>query len=75
MSIALSDDDGVTWPAQRDIETGDGYCMTNNSADRRNRELSYPSVVQTADGTIHVAYTHHRQRIRHVALTEEWIRP
>ena len=73
MTIALSDDEGLTWPAQRDIETGDGYCMTNNSADRRNRELSYPSIVQAADGTVHVAYTHHRQRIRHVELTEDWI--
>ena len=74
MTIALSDDDGLTWPAKRVIETGDGYCMTNNSADRRNRELSYPSVTQTADGTVHVAYTHFRQCIRHVALDEDWIR-
>jgi predicted neuraminidase len=73
MTIALSDDDGLTWPRRRNIETGDGYCMTNNSADRRNRELSYPSVTQTADGTVHVAYTHFRQRIRHVALREEQI--
>jgi predicted neuraminidase len=74
MTIALSDDDGLTWPAQRDLETGDGYAMTNNSADKRNRELSYPTVTQTADGTIHVAYTHHRQCIRHVETTEDWIR-
>jgi predicted neuraminidase len=73
MTIALSDDDGLTWPIKRDIETGDGYCMTNNSADRRNRELSYPSVTQTADGTVHVAYTHFRQRIRHVPLSQAWI--
>ena len=74
MTIALSDDDGLTWPTKRDIETGDGYAMTNNSAEQRNRELSYPSVAQTSDKTIHVAYTHHRQCIRHVALTEDWIR-
>jgi predicted neuraminidase len=73
MTVALSDDDGLTWPAKRDIETGDGYCMTNNSAERRNRELSYPSIAQTADGTVHVAYTHFRQCIRHVPLTEGWI--
>jgi predicted neuraminidase len=47
--------------------------MTNNSADRLNRELSYPSIVQTPDDQVHVAYTHHRQRIRHVVLTESWI--
>jgi predicted neuraminidase len=74
MTIALSEDDGLTWPLRRDIETGDGYCMSNNSAEQRNRELSYPTVKQTADGCVHVAYTHHRQRIRHVALAEDWIR-
>lgn len=73
MTLALSADDGLTWPLRVDLETGDGYCMTNNSAEQRNRELSYPSLVQSADGTLHVAYTHHRQRIRHLALSPEWL--
>ena len=73
MSIALSGDEGLSWPFQRDIETGDGYCMTNNSAEQRNRELSYPSVTQSADGRLHVAYTRHRQHIRHVELDEDWV--
>jgi predicted neuraminidase len=72
MSIAISQDDGKTW-AWRHIETGDGYCMTNNSRERTNRELSYPSVKQTPDGKIHVAYTHFRQTIRHVCLDEAWV--
>lgn len=72
MTIAISSDDGLTW-TKRDIETGDGYCMTNNSRDRSNRELSYPSIKQTADGAIHVAYTRFRQAIKYVRLTEEWI--
>lgn len=73
MTLALSDDDGLTWPIRRDLETGDGYCMTNDSASRRNRELSYPSIVQTPDGVLHVAYTHYRQRIRHLAILDSWI--
>ncbi len=73
MTLALSDDDGLTWPHQLALETGDGYCMTNNSAEQRNRELSYPSLVQTPDGVLHVAYTHHRQRIRHLAITDDWL--
>lgn len=73
MTLALSADDGQTWPLRVDLEVGDGYCMTNNSAEQRNRELSYPSLVQTADGTLHVAYTHHRQRIRHLALSAAWL--
>jgi predicted neuraminidase len=72
MALMLSEDDGLTWPMRRDLECGDGYCMTNNSAEQRNRELSYPSIHQTADGTLQVAYTHHRQHIRHVRCQEAW---
>lgn len=74
MTIALSDDDGQTWPWRRSFAFGDGYCLTNNSEDKRNRELSYPSIVQSRDGIIHVAFTHFRQRIRYVRLTEAWVR-
>ena len=34
MTLAFSADDGLTWPWRRNLETGDGYCMTNNSKDR-----------------------------------------
>ena len=47
--------------------------MTNNSADRRNREYSYPSIVQSADGAIHIAYTVFRQKIRYVRIREDWV--
>ena len=46
MTLAFSSDDGRTWPVRRDVETGDGYCMTNNSKDGLNRELSYPSLTE-----------------------------
>lgn len=68
MTLALSADGGRTWPERIDLETGDGYCLTNNSLDRRNRELSYPSVHQMPDGSLHVAFTYHRQRIKHVVI-------
>ena len=71
LTLALSDDEGLSWPHRLNLEVGDGYCMSNNSAEQRNRELSYPSIVQTADGALHVAYTHHRQRIRHLVLREQ----
>ncbi|MFM9607525.1 sialidase family protein [Streptomyces niveiscabiei] len=68
LSLAFSDDAGLTWPARADLVTGDGYCLTNNSRDGLNRELSYPSIVQTPDGDLHIAYTHHRKEIRHIRL-------
>ena len=37
LTLAISPDGGRTWPQRRDVETGDGYCMTNNSRDRSNR--------------------------------------
>jgi predicted neuraminidase len=73
MTLALSEDDGLTWPWQRNLEMGDGYCMTNDSARGLNREYSYPSLRQSADGALHVAYTVFRQHIRHARLTPEWI--
>ena len=73
LTLALSDDDGLSWPLQRHLETGDGYCMTNNSADRQNREYSYPSIRQTDDGALHLAYTVFRQHIRHVRVMPDWV--
>lgn len=68
VTLAVSGDDGAHWHVCGDLETGDGYCLTNNSEQRLNRELSYPSIVQAADGTIHVAFTYHRQAIKHLRV-------
>jgi predicted neuraminidase len=75
LTLALSSDGGRTWPDLRDLATGDGYCMTNNSHEGLNRELSYPSVTQTADGGVHVAFTYHRQAIKHLRISPEEIEP
>jgi len=66
LTLGLSVDDGRSWPVLWDLATGDGYCMTNNSRDGLNRELSYPSVTPGADGDLHVTFTHHRRAIRYV---------
>lgn len=73
LTLALSEDDGLSWPWQRHLETGDGFCMTNNSEQRLNREYSYPSIRQTADGALHLAYTVFRQHIRHARVMPDWI--
>ncbi|CAJ0737153.1 sialidase family protein [Ralstonia mannitolilytica] len=74
LSLAISEDGGHTWRRRRNIEIGDGYCMTNNSADQRNREYSYPSIVQGIDGALHIAFTYFRQRIKYVTVNESWVR-
>jgi len=60
LSIARSLDEGKTWETPYDLETNRG-------------EYSYPSVLQTADGKIHVTYTYRRYAIKHVELNEEWL--
>ncbi|MEV4360697.1 exo-alpha-sialidase [Nonomuraea sp. NPDC049625] len=72
MTLALSDDGGRTWPIRRDLEVGDGYCLTNNSREGLNREYSYPSIQETADGDLHIAFTYHRRVIKYVRVRPEW---
>ncbi|MFJ6197426.1 exo-alpha-sialidase [Micromonospora sp. NPDC092111] len=66
--LAVSPDDGVSWPVRWVLADGDGYALSNNSRDGVNRELSYPSVVVDGAGELHVAFTHHRQAIRHLRI-------
>ncbi len=55
LNVALSED-GVTWQAALVLENEAG------------QEFSYPAVIQTTDGMVHITYTWKRQRIRHVVL-------
>lgn len=73
MSLAISEDEGKTWQVLRHLDEGDGYCMTNNSQDKRNREFSYPSIIQTPDNNLHISYTYFRQAIKYVQLSLEEI--
>lgn len=72
MTLAISADNGRSWPIRRDLEIGDGYCMTNNSVDKKNREYSYPTITQSQDGQLHIAFTYFRQRIKYVRVKETW---
>lgn len=68
MSLIFSTDNGETWTGRMDLETGDGYCLSNNSVDGMNREFSYPTLLEGPDGTLDVAFTYFRQGIKHVRL-------
>ncbi|KAK2050038.1 glycosyl hydrolase [Colletotrichum somersetense] len=77
LTIAISDDDGLTWK-ERLLEEGDGYCMTNNSIQKTNRELSYPSIFVEKEGrlsVVHIAFTFHRQYIKYFRIeeVESWV--
>ncbi len=54
LNVAVSDD-GVQWQAALVLE---------DSAD----EYSYPAVIQTDDGLVHITYTWRRERIMHVVV-------
>jgi predicted neuraminidase len=73
MTLAISDDAGLTWPMRRNIEIGDGYCLSNNSRDGLNREFSYPTIT-TWHGRLHIAFTRFRQAIEYVEVSTDWIR-
>ncbi|KZL82524.1 glycosyl hydrolase [Colletotrichum incanum] len=77
LTVAISCNDGLTWK-ERVLEEGDGFCMTNNSVKRTNRELSYPSLIVEKEGSlpvVHVAFTFHRQYIKYVRIedVESWV--
>ena len=74
MTVAISPDGGRTWPVTRNLEVGDGYCLSNNSRDGLNREFSYPSIHRDASGDLHLAYTYFRQAIKYVRVPESWVR-
>jgi predicted neuraminidase len=55
LNVAISDD-GRQWDAGLIVEDDPG------------REFSYPAVIQTRDGLVHITYTWRRERIRHVVV-------
>ena len=55
LNLAISDD-GVQWRKVAVLEQ------------EEKSEFSYPAIIQTADGLVHMTYTWKRQRIKHVVV-------
>ena len=62
LRLSLSEDGGATWPVSVDVEAEAG------------EEFSYPYLLQSSDGFIHLGYTHRRESMRHLVFTEEFVR-
>ncbi len=60
LSVARSLDEGRRWETPLSLESNPG-------------EYSYPCVIQTSDGRIHVSYTFRRYSIKHVEFNEDWL--
>lgn len=73
LSLCLSADGGHSFPTREIIENSAGTCLSNNSTDGKNKELSYPVLLPRADGGLDIAYTLYRRAIRHVRLTPEHV--
>lgn len=70
VSIALSEDGGLTFPLIRNVERGEGYVGEENKFN--NRQYEYPCIMQASDGMIHVAYAYQTRRgVKWVTLSEE----
>lgn len=54
--------DGETWQAAALLETEPG-------------EYSYPAIIQTSDGLVHITYTWKRQKIRHIVIDPAKLQP
>lgn len=61
LTLALSEDEGETWPRKRNLIHEEGS------------EFHYPAIIETPDGNLHVTYTHNRVWIGHYCLSPEWI--
>jgi predicted neuraminidase len=67
LTVALSEDDGVTWPVRRIIAAG------HAAKDR----FHYPSLIQTRDGALHATWsevTSAGETIRHIRFAAAWIK-
>jgi predicted neuraminidase len=68
LTLAISEDEGKTWPYSADFQVADDEYWENEIG------YSYPSIVQTRDGKLQVAYTYLRKGLRHVRVYEKWVR-
>ena len=60
LNLAISKD-GLAWHKAAVLEQ------------EEKAEFSYPAIIQTADGLVHMSYTWKRQRVKHVVVDPQQI--
>ena len=61
LRLAVSEDEGRSWRRAATL------------AEESGAEFSYPYLLQTRDGTVHLVYTWKRKGIKHVAFNAAWL--
>jgi len=74
LTVGLSPDEGDTWPHLRDLEPAQDSGEQEADYDEMHGEYSYPSVIQSRDGEIHISYTFRRESIRYARISEDWVK-
>ena len=68
VAVSLSDDEGQTWKWTKQLERDD----------TKKGSFSYPSVIQTKDGLIHVSYSYRieedKKTIKVVTFNSDWVK-
>ncbi|HIZ34315.1 MAG TPA: exo-alpha-sialidase [Candidatus Ruania gallistercoris] len=67
LTLAISEDGGRTWPHWRNLQVADLEYKDAQAG------YSYPTMIQTSDGALQVAYSYLRKTIKHVRLHPDWI--
>jgi len=72
LAVSLSTDEGRTWSHTRHIEQG--------PSGEGSPSAAYPSIIQGANGSLHLVYSYHRSEagqprktIKHARFDESWI--
>ena len=69
LAVSLSTDEGKTWSHTQHLE--------RDILNANKISASYPSIIQAADGSLHVVYSYHHsstgKTIMHARFTESWL--
>lgn len=67
--ISTSTDLGLTWHKELVVEDDGERRSVHDETGAFIGDYSYPSIIQTADGLVHVTYSYLRDHIKHVVLS------